>query len=277
MLFIGHKGYVLSSNFLNQIIHADCFDVIPHIPSKSVDLIFTDMPYGTTKNQWDKVPDLPKLWTHYERIIKDNGAIVLFAQSPFDKILAVSNLKLYRYEWIWEKTTATGFLNSKKMPLKAHENLLVFYKKLPIYNPAKTKSHKKESSKASQEKGLKSNNYGKNYCRVDYCSDERYPRSVLRFSTDKQKGQIHPTQKPVSLCEYIIKTYTNPDGIVLDTFAGSGTIPVASINTGRNFIAVEGNIKHFFDAKARINDVFALKQSAQNLTKLQISRKITTH
>jgi len=238
---------------------------MPHIPSKSVDLIYTDMPYGTTRNKWDKVPDLPKLWAQYERIIKDNGAIVLFAQSPFDKLLAVSNLRLYRYEWIWEKTTATGFLNCKRMPMKAHENLLVFYKKLPTYNPIMTKGHKKESSKASQDKCIKSENYGKNYYRVDYCSDERYPRSVLKFSTDKQKKQIHPTQKPVALSEYIIKTYTNPGDIVLDTFAGSASSVEACINTERSFIAVEGDDKHFLDAKARIDDVLARRHSAHKI------------
>lgn len=240
----------------NKIYHADCFDIMPDIPNASIDLIFTDMPYGTTRNEWDVAPPLEKLWETYERIIKPNGAIVLFAQSPFDKRLAVSNERLYRYEWIWEKSDAGGFLNAKRMPMKAHENLLVFYKKLPTYNPIMTEGCHKVSRKESQDKCIQSSNYGKHYYRSDYCSSMRYPRSVLRFSTDKQKNRLHPTQKPVSLCKYIVETYTNSGEVVLDNFAGSGSIPVVCIETQRDYIAIEKNLAIYQICKKRIEGVY---------------------
>ena len=223
----------------NKIHHGDCFDIMPDIPDASIDLIFTDMPYGTTRNEWDVAPPLEKLWETYERIIKPNAAIVLFAQSPFDKRLAVSNEKLYRYEWIWEKSDASGFLNSKK---------------LPTYNPIMTEGRHKVSRKESQAKCIQSSNYGKHYHRSDYSSSMRYPRSVLRFSTDKQKKRLHPTQKPVLLCKYIIKTYTNAGEVVLDNFAGSGSIPVACIETQRDYIAIEKNRAIYQICKKRLED-----------------------
>ncbi|MCC5704102.1 DNA methyltransferase, partial [Klebsiella pneumoniae] len=153
---------------------------------------------------------LEKLWQQYIRIIKDNGAIILTAQTPFDKVLGTSNLKLLRYEWIWEKTNATGHLNAKKMPMKAHENVLVFYKKLPTYNPQKTTGHARKVSTVEQRKTNKlSTNYNE-YIPNTYDSTERYPRSVQVFPMDKQKEAYHHTQKPVALFEYLIKTYTNP-------------------------------------------------------------------
>lgn len=231
---------------INKIHNADCINFMSDIPNKSIDLIISDLPYGTTQNKWDTVIPFDLLWEGIERVIKDNGAILLFAQSPFDKILACSNLKLFRHEWIWEKSQATGFLNAEKMPLKAHENILVFYKKLPTYNPIKTKGHRKVSKKASQDKCIQSSNYGKHYFRSDYDSEERYPRSVLKFPTDKQQSKIHPTQKPVALNEYLIKTYSNEGDIVMDLTSGSGTVAVAAIKTKRSFICIEKN-KEFFD------------------------------
>ena len=209
------------------------------IPDKSIDMILCDLPYGTTKNKWDSIIDLDELWNHYNRIIKDNGAIVLTAQTPFDKVLGVSNLKMLKYEWIWEKTSATGHLNAKKMPMKAHENILVFYKKPPTYNPQKTTGHERKVSTAKHKRNSKnSSNYGESSA-TTYDSTERYPRSVQLFSTDKQKSSLHPTQKPVALFEYLVKTYTNEGDLVLDNCMGSGTTAVACMNTNRNYIGFE--------------------------------------
>ena len=224
---------------LNKIYNQDCLVGMESIQDKSIDMILCDLPYGTTKNQWDSIINLDKLWEQYNRIIKDNGAIVLTAQTPFDKVLGVSNLKMLKYEWIWEKTSATGHLNAKKMPMKAHENILVFYKKLPTYNPQKTTGHERKVSTAKHKRNSKnSSNYGESSA-TTYDSTERYPRSVQIFSTDKQKSSFHPTQKPVALFEYLIKTYTNEGDLVLDNCMGSGTTAIACINTNRNYIGFE--------------------------------------
>jgi len=249
----------------------DSLELMKQIEDGSIDMIFTDLPFGTTKNHWDKVIDYALLWEQYKRIIKDNGAIVLFAQSPFDKILACSNLEMYRYEWIWEKSSATGFLNAQKMPLKAHENILVFYKKLPTYNPQKTKGHKKKESLASsQRKGRKSNNYGEQTNPKDYCSDERYPRSVLKFKTDKQKIALHPTQKPLELIKYMIKTYTNKGDIVLDNCVGSGTTAIGCIQLERKYIAMELCPEFHAVAQKRIDEAYG---NVGLFEKLQESKK----
>lgn len=232
-------------NLINKTHNIHYLDLLAKIPDNTINLITSDFPYGTTKNDWDIPFDLKKVWAEYERIIKDDGAILLFAQSPFDKVLACSNLQLFRYEWIWEKAQATGFLNAEKMPLKAHENILVFYKKLPTYNPIKTKGHRKVSKKASQDKCIQSPNYGKHYFRSDYDSDERYPRSVLYFPTDKQKEKLHPTKKPIELQKYLIETYSNEGDIVHDSCSGSGTTECACILLNRNFICSENNKKFY--------------------------------
>ena len=166
----------------------DCLEGMKMIPDKSIDMIFTDLPYGTTNCKWDSAIPLNLLWEQYERVIKDDGAILLFAQTPFDKVLGASNLKLLRYEWIWEKTAATGHLNAKKMPLKAHENILVFYKKLPTYNPQKTTGHKPVNSFT---KYIDTQNKGEIYNKVNKeivggGATDRYPRSVLKYASDKQ-------------------------------------------------------------------------------------------
>ena len=237
---------------LNKIYNEDCLEGMKRIPDKSVDMILCDLPYGTTRNKWDSIIPLEPLWEQYERVIKDSGAIVLTAQTPFDKVLGVSNLKLLRYEWIWEKTTSTGFLNAKKMPMKAHENILVFYKKLPTYNPQKTTGHPRKVSTAEHKVGSKAtSNYGEHGL-TGYDSTERYPRSVQLFSTDKQKIAIHPTQKPVALFTYLIKTYTNEGETVLDTCMGGGTTAVSCIDTDRKYIGFEIGEKEFTDANERI-------------------------
>lgn len=194
------------------------------------------------------------LWSIYNRIIKDNGVIVLFAQTPFDKVLGCSNLKMLRYEWIWEKTQATGFLNANKMPLKAHENILVFYKKLPTYNPQKTQGH---TPIHSYTKYISTQNntelYGEMKEEISGGGEtDRFPRSVQIFASDKQKEHLHPTQKPIALLEYLIKTYTNENEIILDNCMGSGSTGIACLNTNRNFIGIEKDEKYFNIAKKRI-------------------------
>lgn len=247
--------------YLNEIVHGDCLEVMENIKDGSIDMIMADLPYNTTRNHWDSLIDLKELWVQYERIIKDNGAIVLTAQTPFDKVLGASNLKLLKYEWIWEKTSATGHLNAKKMPMKAHENILVFYKKLPTYNPIKTQGHVRKVSKAEHKVNSKmSTNYNPTGL-TTYDSTERYPRSVLKFPNDKQKTALHPTQKPVALMEYLIKTYTNPGELVLDNVAGSGSTAIAAMNAGRNFVAIEKEEEYFNLAQQRIIDNLALLSS----------------
>lgn len=221
---------------LNKIYNEECLEGMKKIPDKSVDMILCDLPYGTTQNKWDSVINLDLLWEQYKRVIKDNGAIVLTAQTPFDKVLGCSNLKMLKYEWIWDKKLGTGHLNAKKMPMKRHENILVFYKKLPTYNPQMTKGE-------SYNKGFgygHSSNYGKqkevHHVNV---SGDRYPVSILEQSNANRRGGIHPTQKPVALFEYLIKTYTNEGGTVLDNCMGSGTTAIACMNTNRNYIGFE--------------------------------------
>ncbi|MFS0819655.1 site-specific DNA-methyltransferase [Lysinibacillus sp. 1P01SD] len=218
-------------------------------------------PFGTTNCKWDTPIDLQQLWQHYERIIKDNGAIVLFGQAPFDKVLGASNLQLLRYEWIWEKTAATGHLNAKKMPLKAHENILVFYKKLPVYNPQKTQGHKPVNSYTKyldvQNKTEIYNNVSKEISGGG--NTDRYPRSVLQFASDKQRLNLHPTQKPLALCEYLIKTYSNEGDVILDNCAGSGTTLVAAQNLNRNFIGIEKEEHYVEVSRKRLFEAIELQ------------------
>lgn len=194
------------------------------------------------------VYSLSDLWLQYKRLIKDNGCIALFAQTPFDKVLGASNLDMLKYEWIWEKQQGTGFLNAKKMPLKVHEQILIFYKSPPIYNPQMRTGFKPYTCKS----GRASSNYGSQVSVVTENSGDRYPIDILSFPRDG--GRIHPTQKPVALCEYLIKTYTNESDTVLDNCMGSGTTGVACKLTGRNFIGIELNKEYFKIAKQRIKD-----------------------
>jgi DNA modification methylase len=240
---------------INGIYLGDCLELMPkHIDEKSIDMIFCDLPYGTTKCKWDSVIDLPKLWSEYDRVIKDNGVILLFAQSPFDKVLGASNLNLLRYEWIWEKTKATGHLNAKKMPMKAHENILVFYKNLPTYNPQKTSGHKPVNSytKSIKEGTADGEVYGKTGVVSGGGNTDRYPRSIQVFASDTQKSKLHPTQKPLSLIEYMIKTYTNEGDLILDNTCGSGTTGLGAKNLNRNYIMMEQDPEYYETACKRV-------------------------
>ena len=240
-----------------NLYQGDCLDIMNNIPSGSVDMILCDLPFQTTNCKWDIQLDLNTLWVHYKRIIKDNGAILLFAQTPFDKVLGASNLKMLRYEWIWEKTQATGHLNANKMPMKAHENILVFYKKLPTYNPQKTQGHKPMNSGTKYVSTQNNTDiYNKMNKEISFGGNtDRYPRDVIVFPSDKQKCHLHPTQKPVALLEYLINTYTNENEIVLDNCMGSGSTGVAALNTKRKFIGIELDENYFNIAKERIGSV----------------------
>ena len=235
-----------------ELIQGDCLEVMKNIPSASVDMILCDLPYGTTRNKWDTCLNLGKLWEQYKRIIKDNGAIVLFSQMPFTAALVMSNPKMFRYEWIAEKSLATGFLNAKRMPMKAHENILVFYKKLPMYNAQMTKG--KPYSITRRDIG---GQYLHNFESIETKNEgTRCPRDVLRDLWQPYCGgkMYHPTQKPVPLLEYLIKTYTNEGDTVLDNCMGSGSTGVACVNTKRDFVGVELDENYFDIARRRIND-----------------------
>lgn len=230
-----------------RLFHGDCFDVLPTLDAQSIDMVLADLPYGTTQCAWDTELPLADLWSHYRRVCR--GPVVLFAQTPFDKVLGSSNIRSLRYEWIWEKTNATGHLNAKKAPMKAHENILVFYDRQPTYNPIKTTGHARKTAVFKNRNQTPV--YGAQVAGDSYDSTERYPRSVLVFPSDKQVERFHPTQKPVALCEYLIKTYTNPGAIVLDNCMGSGTTGVAALRSDRSFVGIERDPKYFEVAQCR--------------------------
>lgn len=233
------------------LFKGNCLEEMSKIPNQCVDLILTDLPYGTTNDEWDKRIPLKPLWNEWLRVIKENGTIALWSQMPFSAEIVCSNIELFRYEWIVEKTKGTGHLNSKKMPLKAHENVLIFYKKLPTYNPQKTTGHKPVNSYTKHTDD--GSNYGQTITGISGGGNtDRYPRDVLCFKWDTQKSKLHPTQKPVKANEYFIKTYTNKGDTVLDCCMGSGSTGIAAINTERNFIGIEQNTEYFDIAKERL-------------------------
>ncbi|MEE3805442.1 site-specific DNA-methyltransferase [Lysinibacillus fusiformis] len=242
---------------INQIFHGDCLQIMPTFPDKSIDMILCDLPYGTTQCKWDVVLPFDLLWAEYNRIIKDNGAIVLFGSEPFSSTLRLSNINNYKYDWIWDKVKGTGFLNARKQPMRNHETISVFYKKQCTYNPQKTTGHVLKKSYRSKEKQTEV--YGEMRKDYVYESNERYPRSIQVFSTDTQNSSLHPTQKPEALCEYLIKTYTNEGEVVLDNCAGSGTTLVAARNLNRNFIGIELEEKYVEVARKRLSEAIQLQ------------------
>lgn len=228
---------------LNKIYNIDCLVGMKEIPDASIDMIFTDLPYGVTaKNKWDTVIPYEPLWGQFERIIKSDGAILLFGQDKFTAKTILSNEKLHRYNIIWKKTAPTGFLNANRMPMRTHEDIMVFYKSLPTYNPQKTTGHKRKVSKAEHKKNCEvTKDYG-DHGLTTYDSTERYPTSVWEFPTDKQKEAIHPTQKPIDLCRYAIRIYSNVGDTVFDCCCGSGSIPIAAMLEDRNYIGMDNGI-----------------------------------
>jgi site-specific DNA-methyltransferase (adenine-specific) len=226
--------------FINKIIHGNCLEVMKDIPDSSIDMILTDLPYGVTQNGWDAIIPFDRLWAHYKRIAKPHAAIVLTATQPFASQIIMSNYKMFRYDLIWEKNKVTGFLNSKKMPLRKHELILVFYSKLPVYNPQKTTGHKPVNSFTKNTSD--GSNYGQTKLGIKGGGQtDRHPTSIVKFPVvnNDSKEKIHPTQKPIELFEYLIKTYTNEDMVVLDSCIGSGTTAIAARNLNRKFIGIE--------------------------------------
>jgi len=237
-----------------ELLKGDCLEVMKTIKTGSIDAIITDPPYGTTACKWDSVIDFDLMWEQLNRIIKPNGAIVLFGSEPFSSALRMSNIKNYKYDWVWEKAIGANPLLCKKRPMKYHENILLFYKKQPTYNPQMTKG--KIRNKKPVMSGDKSDeNWGgsmRDIKGIDNINNLYYPRSYQYFSNADQKNKVHPTQKPVLLMEYLIKTYTNENELVLDFTMGSGSTGVAARNTNRNFIGIEMDEAYFNIAQDRI-------------------------
>lgn len=244
-----------------QLFNGDCLEVMKSIPDKSIDMVLCDLPYGTTACKWDNVIPFEPMWEQYDRITKKNAAILLFSAQPFTTDLICSNRKNFRYEIIWQKTQVSGFLNANKMPLRAHENILVFYKNLPTYNPIKTSVNRKDMGRVKPGGNvIRSQQYGVNINRTIWVETGlRYPTDVIKFSNwngtlfGKNVSHIkHPTAKPVDLLEYLIKSYSNPGDTILDNCMGSGSTGVACVNTNRDFIGIELDDEYFSISKDRI-------------------------
>ena len=236
---------------MQKLLHGDCLDLLLTLSDNSVDLLLVDLPYGTTACKWDEVIPLDLLWEQYNRICKEDAAMVFTAAQPFTTTLAASNIKNFRYEWIWEKPQGTNPMNAKIMPLKSHENILVFYRKKPTYNPqmwnsTPYKAFQSDTSKIGEVYGSAKSKHR------DNPDGTRYPKTILKF---KQEKGLHPTQKPTTLMEYLINTYSNENDVVLDNTMGSGTTGVACVNTNRKFIGIELDKNYFDIAKERISDV----------------------
>jgi len=237
-----------------KLYHDDMFNILSNIESQNVDLLLTDFPYGTLnkRNEWDVIIDYEQFWKYVDIICKPNAAIISTAQQPFTTKLISTNYSMFRYCLIWEKSKATGYLNSKKMPLKAHEDVVVFYKKLCTYNPQMTKGTPYDKGIAVRD----TESYGKQTTAVHVKNEDgkRFPRSVIYFKTAEGEGKLHPTQKPVALMEYLVKTYSNENDVVLDPCMGSGTTGVACVKTNRKFIGIEKDEKYFNLASNRIEE-----------------------
>ena len=227
----------------------NCLELMKGIADNSIDFVLTDPPYGTTACKWDSVIPFEPMWEQLNRIIKPNGAICLFGSEPFSSALRISNIKNYKYDWVWEKNRPTGLFTAKKMPMKYHENIIVFYDKQPIYNPIMWKGNKNHKRGISSSK---SEHYKNSNFTEDTLNGLKYPKSILKF--DRPHPPIHPTQKPVDLLEYLIRTYTNEGETVLDFTMGSGSTGVACVNTNRNFIGIELDEGYFQIAKERIEN-----------------------
>lgn len=223
--------------------HGDCLELMTRIPSGSVDMILCDLPYGTTQNKWDAIIPFEPLWKEYWRIVKPNAAIVLTAAQPFTSALVMSQINTFKYDWSWNKTAATGHLNAKRRPMRNHEDILVFSKGDILYNPQGLQEYGKIT-----KRGNNGSNFGKSGTE-NFQDKTNYPRSRIEFAND---GKSHPTQKPVALFEYLIRTYTNPGETVLDNCAGSGTTAVAAERTGRRWICIEKDFTYWAGAYARV-------------------------
>jgi site-specific DNA-methyltransferase (adenine-specific) len=275
------------NNFKNTVIQGDCLEVMQNFPDKSIHMILCDLPYGTTQNKWDSIIDLNKLWEQYERIITDNGCIALTSQGIFTAKLILSNEKLFKYKTVWIKSKATNFLNAKKQPLRKHEDICIFYKNQPTYNPQMTNGE-------AYDKGIRKDqftgSYGDFKPRHVKSNGERYPNDVVNFEEQKiddfvyiktaeSEGKVlHPTQKPIELGRYLIRTYTNEGDIVLDNTCGVGSFLLSAILEDRNFIGIEKNedvLLHKVDktdyikiCNERINETVKIKEIAKSTLNL---------
>lgn len=242
-----------------ELIHGDCLEKMKDIADKSIDMILCDLPYGTTACKWDVVIPFEPLWEQYKRIIKPNGAIVLFGSEPFSSYLRMSNIKQYKYDWIWEKDKGTNFALANKQPLRKTENIIIFYKKQPFYNSQGEKldkpyKHTLPISKSDSSGGAGEHNLNSNGTRKYAYYTHSKKHNLLYFARESQVSSLHPTQKPVALLEYLIKTYTLEGETVLDNCMGSGSTGVACKNLNRNFIGIELDPEYFKIAEKRINE-----------------------
>jgi site-specific DNA-methyltransferase (adenine-specific) len=243
------RGRILSDINLMQ---GDCLERMKEIPDGSVDMILTDPPYGTTACKWDSIIPLEPMWEQLKRVVKPNGAIVMTASQPFTTTLISSNMKMFKYCLVWEKSRSSSPMLAKKQPMRFHEDICIFYKKQPSYNPIMTEGEKNHGTKSGRaiiniHGGIESNFKANT-------SNMKYPRSVIKIKSTDSTRNLHPTQKPVALMEYLIRTYTNENETVLDFTMGSGSTGVACVNTNRNFIGIELDAGYFEIAKERINN-----------------------
>ena len=258
---------MIMSDINSKLVHGDCLEAMKALPDDSVEAVICDLPYGTSACKWDTVIDLTLLWPELRRICKDSGAVVLFGSEPFSSVLRLSNLKDYKYDWKWEKPSGANFLNFQYQPAKVHEDIVVFGFKASSYSKNGTMVYvpQMEAGKPYEQKsGKQKQATGNSTVRseivqvVTVNEGTRYPRSIQKFTQDKEK--LHPTQKPVALMEYLIKTYSNAGDTVLDFTMGSGSTGVAALNCGRNFIGIEKDKSYFDIAEARINKRLEIKQ-----------------
>lgn len=283
---LNSKEYPFFKSMINNVVQGDTIAKMKELPDNSVDLLLVDLPYGTTQNKWDSVIPLPDLWEQYHRIVKENGAMIFTASGVFTAKLILSNPKEYKYNYTWIKSKATNFLNAKKQPLRKHEDILVFYRKQPTYNPQMT-------SGSAYSKGIRKDqitgSYGDFKPVLVKSKGKRYPVDVLYFKTAEAEGKVvHPTQKPVALGRYLIRTFSNPGDVVLDNTSGSGSFLVAALQEGRNFIGIEKNenvalfkkqkVDYIEVTKSRINQAVATTDLAilshlKRINLLDVERK----
>lgn len=279
------RKYWTEDKFVNRVIEGDCIEVMRHMPNDCIDMVLCDLPYGTTQNKWDSIVPLEDLWTEYKRIVKPNGAIVLTSQGLFTAILIMSQPKLFKYKWVWEKSKPTNFLNAKKQPLRKHEDVCVFYSKQPFYNPQMTEG-------VPYDKGVRKNQLSGSYGEFQpvhvHSNGKRYPTDVIYFKTAESEGEVfHATQKPVELGRYFVRTYSKPGDVILDNTSGSGSFIVAALMEGRNFVGIEKNadtelfkgekIDYIKKTGERLKDVWQNldEEKARYLQKYNLIKKFT--
>jgi site-specific DNA-methyltransferase (adenine-specific) len=242
-----------------ELYQGNCLLWMHALADASVDLVLCDLPYGTTQNKWDSVIPFGPLWEQYKRVCK--GAIVLTAAQPFTSALVMSNVRDFKYQWVWQKSRPSGHMNAKHQPMREHEDVCVFYGARGTYNPQFTEGKPNHVNSKPRVKSV-SGNYGDQYQVVEEVTSRKYPKTIIPFSVVSPTDALHPTQKPVALMEYLIRTYTNPGDTVLDNCMGSGTTGVACVNTGRKFIGIEKDYKYFDIARGRIEAISASRSSA---------------